>query len=125
MENTILDTRKNIIGTLSITCRFNGMRKAQEFIIYPIKKDQSADQIMIQSDTRIGKIDLSSGNVLMSPPRQGGSYGVHLAFAKVIDKLTDDDLVNLKLSLFQTKGDKVGSSNVFTDNSGAEGVLVV
>lgn len=122
----ITNIRKNCIGTLSIEAKFNGMRKSQEFIVYPMHEGNNAEKIMIQSDSRIGHIFLNSGIVRMSPPRSGGSYAPHLIFAKDIDKLSTEDLAGLKFRLVQT-ADKMAGNNgmhIFTDNSAAEKVSI-
>lgn len=121
----IISTRKNIMGTLSIEAKFNGMKKSQEFIIYPVRADETPDNIKIQSDTRIGRIDLNTGVVTMSPPRSGGSYNVHLMFATAIDTLGKEELAGLKFRLIQT-ADKMAGNNgfIYTDNSGVESVRV-
>ena len=116
---------KNCMGTLDITAKFNGMRKAQSFIVYPIKSTDQPDNILIQSETRIGRIDLNNGNVTMSPARAGGSYGVHLAFATVIDTLSTEELAGLKFRMVQTASHKAGNNGImYTDNSGAENVSI-
>lgn len=121
----IISMRKNIMGTLSIEAKFNGMIKSQEFIIYPIKAGKSPDSLLIQSDTRIGKIDLNTGVVTMSPPRSGGSYSVHLMFATAIDTLDKEELAGLKFRLIQTASSMAGNNGVMhTDNSGVEAVRV-
>lgn len=121
----IISTRKNIMGTLSIEAKFNGMRKAQEFIVYPVRADEAPDDIKIQSDTRIGRIDLNTGVVTMSPPRSGGSYNVHLMFATAIDTLDREELAGLKFRLIQTASPMAGDNGVmYTDNSGVEAVRV-
>lgn len=113
------------MGTLDLNAKFNGMRKAQEFIVYPIKDSETPESILIQSDTRIGRIDLNTGTVTMSPPRAGGSYGIHLAFAKVIDTLSTEELAGLKFRLFQTASPMAGNNGVmYTDNSGADKVSI-
>ena len=120
--NKIENIKINCMGTLSFDGKFNGMRKSQDFIVYPMHKGDDADKIKIQSDTRIGYIMLNSGDVIMSPSRQGGSYFVHLAFAKKIDQLTREELAGLKFRLVQTAGDTVGKNamHIVTDNSGAD-----
>jgi hypothetical protein len=123
--NSISDIRVNCMGTNSIKAKFQGMRKEQEFILYPLQKDSSTDRIKIQSDTRIGYISLSTGAVQLCPPVSSGAYAPHLIFVRDCGKLTDDELVNLKLSIFQTRGDKVGNNamSIYCDNSQAENVL--
>jgi hypothetical protein len=117
---------KNCMGTLDITAKFNGMRKAQEFIVYPIKADDSPNRLLVQSDSRIGYIYLNSGVVEMSPARSGGSYAPHLMFRKVIDNLSTEEIAGIKFRLVQT-ADKMAGSNgahVFCDNSGASGISI-
>lgn len=122
----ITNIKTDCLGTLSFDGKFAGMRKAQEFIVYPIKKDEDATQIKIQSDTRIGKIFLDSGDVVLSPSRQGGSYFVHMVLAKKVDTLSKEELAGLIFRLVQTAGESVGNNNmnVFTDNSGADKVKI-
>jgi len=57
------------MGTVSFDGKFDGMRKAQDFIVYPMHEGNSADSALVQSDTRIGRIDLQTGAVIMSPSR--------------------------------------------------------
>lgn len=44
---------KNCLGTISFNAKFVGMRKEQEFIVYP---NPDKDNILVQSDNRIGYI---------------------------------------------------------------------
>lgn len=120
----ILSIKKNIMGTLSLKAKFNGMRKAQDFIVYPVRADETPNDIKIQSDTRIVRIDLNTGVITMSPPRAGGSYNVHLMFTTAIDTLDREELSGLKFRLIQTTGHIVGNSVVKCDNSGVEAVRV-
>lgn len=122
----IENIKKNCMGTLSFDGKFSGMRKAQDFIVYPMHKGNDTGNIKIQSNTRIGRIDLKTGDVFLSPARQGGSYFVHLAFAGKVDQLTKEDLAGLKFRLVQTAGDALGENGlgVVTDNSGAELVKI-
>lgn len=108
------------MGTISFDGKFDGMRKAQDFIVYPIKAGQDASRIQVQSDTRIGVICMQTGKVIMSPPRQGGSYGVHLALATHVGKLEADDLLLLKGHIMGSAHGNAGTNGVvYTDNSGA------
>jgi hypothetical protein len=122
----ITNIKVNCMGTLSFDGKFNGMRKTQDFIVYPMQKDDDGQSIKIQSDTRIGYIDLTSGDIKLSPPRQGGSYFMHLALAQKIDQLTAEELAGLKFRLIQTSGDMVGNNgmHVYCDNSKAEAVRI-
>lgn len=111
---------RNIMGTISFDLKIKGMRKPQDFIVYPIAAGESNKSIKIQSDTRIGKIDLNGGVGVMSQSHAGGAYGVHLAMdKKTVFKLSDADLETLKVRISGTAGDRVGSRGIVTDNSGA------
>ena len=109
------------MGTVSFDGKFDGMRKAQDFIVYPMHAGNNADNALVQSDTRIGRINLLTGEVTMSPPRAGGSYNVHLMFCKPAGVLTSEELLMLKAQIFATASGKAGNNamHVFTDNSGA------
>lgn len=110
--------RKNIMGTVSFDGMFPGMRKAQDFIVYPMK-DQ-AENALIQSDTRIGTIDLQSGAVTLSKPHASGAYNVHLHEAREVCKLSGEDLFSLKAQIFATAHGHAGSNGVvYVDNSAA------
>jgi hypothetical protein len=114
----ITSPRKNIMGTLSFSMKFGGMRKPQEFIVYPVSSE--SDVIRIQSDTRFGIIGMKNGNGLMSQSHASGAYGHHMSTDKLTPfSLTDAQLEELKEMLANTAGKSVGSSIVKTDNSGA------
>ena len=119
--------KRNCMGTVSFDGKFDGMRKAQDFIVYPFHAGNQTESAMIQSDTRIGRIHLTTGQVTMSPPRAGGSYGVHMAFAKPAGVLPADELLLLKANIFSTADSMAGSNrhHVYTDNSGAANVFQV
>ena len=114
----ITNMRKNIMGTLSFDGKFAGMRKAQDFIVYPMKEAEYL--ATIQSDTRIGTIDIVTGEVVLSPSYKSGAYFVHLALAKPTGTLSAEQLLMLKAQIMGTASGKAGSNGiVFTDNSGA------
>jgi hypothetical protein len=119
----ILGLSKNILGTTSIEMKISAMRKPQDFSVYPIGKDDSKEIITIQSETRIGKIDLSTGRGLMSQSHSNGAYFVHFQMDKLIPfTISESDLEDLKMQIFKTAGDNVGSRGIVSDNSGASGV---
>lgn len=122
----VSNIRNNIMGTVSFEGSFDGMRKSQEFIVYPMHKGGENNRILIQSDTRIGHINLDTGDVTLSPPRSGGSYSCHLILSKNSGQVSKEELAGLKYRIFQTAGDKVGnnSAHVYTDNSNASNVAI-
>jgi hypothetical protein len=76
-EATLSNLHKNFLGTVSFDLKLKGMRKAQDFIVYPITAEDADKPIMVQSETRIGKIDLETGRGLMSKSHPNGAYFVH------------------------------------------------
>ena len=111
--------RRNIMGTTSFEFKLPNMRKMQDFIVYPATSGDTS--IMIQSGTRIGRINMSNGEGMMSQSHASGAYGVHLQFDKLIPfSLTLDQLSALKEQVARTAGSLVGSSVVKSDNSGAD-----
>lgn len=117
----ITNIHKNCMGTVSFDGKFAGMRKTQDFIVYPMHEGDTAGSAKVQSDTRIGAINLSTGAVSMSASRAGGAYFVHLAFAKPSGCLDAETLLLLKAAIFSTASGKAGSNSihVYTDNSAA------
>jgi hypothetical protein len=120
----ILGLKRNFMGTTDVEMKISGMRKPQSFIVYPISKDGSGDIITIQSETRIGKIDLSSGRGLMSQSHSNGAYFVHFQMDKLTPfTISESDLEDLKMHIFKTAGDNVGSRGIVSDNSGASRIF--
>ena len=122
-KGEILGLKKNILGTTDVEMKITGMRKPQRFSVYPIGKDDTDKIITIQSETRIGKIDLSSGRGLMSQSHSNGAYFVHFQMDKLTPfTINEKDLKDITSHIFRTAGDNVGSRGIFSDNSGASGI---
>lgn len=112
------------MGTASINAKFPKMRKAQEFIVYPLKAGDDAKSIKIQSDTRMGSIDTTSGEVTLTKPYANGAGFIHLQVGKTHSfKLSEDDLEKVKAKVFSTADKEAGKSFVITDNSGAKNIF--
>jgi hypothetical protein len=111
---------KNILGTISFDMQLKGMRKAQEFITYAITAEDAGKPIMVQSDTRIGLIDLATGRGLMSKSHPNGAYFVHYQMdPKTKFMVSAKDLDLLKQAINGSAGSNVGTAGVVSDNSGA------
>jgi len=124
MEAYLGNIHKNIMGTTSFDLRIKGMRKNQEFIVYPLQSGEQSKEIKIQSSTRIGYLNLETGRGRMSASHQSGAYFIHLQ----LDTLTEFQLRNvdneaLRLFIFTTAGSKVGERHVVCDNSSAINVM--
>lgn len=116
----IRNFKVNRLGTVDFDGQFSGMRKPQSFSVYPIHAGNDASSIKVQSDTRIGRIDLVSGHVTLSKPRASGAYNIHLIGAGFVGRLEPGDLLMLKGHIMSTAHGKAGNNGVmYTDNSGA------
>lgn len=119
----ITNIHRNIMGTASFDGQFPGMRKPQDFIVYPMPEEKR--EIKVQSKTRIGTIKLDTGEVLLTPPKASGSYFRHLLNAKTVCTLNAEQLLMLKAGIAATAGKLAGSSVVKCDNGAAGSVLAV
>ena len=63
-DSPITNYKKNIMGTTSFDLKVKGMRKPQDFIVYPIT--EKTDKIRIQSDKKFGEIHLPTGKGILS-----------------------------------------------------------
>ena len=119
----ISNIHKNNMGTISFDAKFAGMRKPQDFIVYPMKAGDETQRPVIQSDTRIGTVCLQTGNVRMSRPHTGGANFMHMSMERaLIDKIPQEDLFSLKAHIMSTAHGAAGKAEngiVQTDNSGA------
>jgi hypothetical protein len=102
---------KNVMGTVSFDGLFTGMRKAQDFIVYPMK--EATGKARIQSDKRAGFIDLITGLVFLSK----GQYD----FSNVaqVGQLSGEELLAFKSAIMAAASGRAGSRGVFSENQGA------
>ena len=110
----IESVKRNCVGTVDITMSIQGMRKTQEFTTYPVPAGDTSGLITIQSETRIGKLDINKARGLMSKNHSGGACHYHLG----VDSLTkfyisEEDKAKLieKLLAPVFKGNLVSSDN--------------
>lgn len=116
---SISNFKKNCMGTVDFDAKFAGMRKEQDFIAYPLNDQNNATTVKIQSDTRIGFIELTTGRIMVTPPIPGGAYNPHLRLVKHSGDLTAEELLLLKSNIMATASGKAGSRGVTCDNSAA------
>jgi hypothetical protein len=108
----LTNIHKNMMGTVDFDMKAGNMRKAQNFIVYPMKNAEL--RARIQSDKRSGWIMLDSGSVtLFSGEHFNGDFAP-------VGKLSAECLLMFKAAIFSTASGKAGSNGVvFCDNSGA------
>ena len=119
----ITNCRRNIMGTIDFDGKFPSMRKASDFIVYPMH--ESGTEIRIQSDNCFGQIDLETGAAILSAnsgsAHAGSTWLTLCAIRGTLARFTlaEEDRAMLRQWVKSTGGTLVGSSFVKTDNTGA------
>ena len=108
--------------------KFIGMRKEQDFIIYPLDRSNDAATILCQSDSRWLEIDTKTGECWITSAQSGHHNRWMLAMQKAQGKakqftLSPVELSELKMHVFTTADKNAGNSVITTDNSGAFNVI--
>ena len=116
------------MGTCDIHIKASGMRKEQDFIVYPISSGSDASKITIQSDTRFGYIDMTTGTLSLTPAKNNAnSWDFSIAeIDKTIktDQLTQEEINQIKMEVFGTTNSMAGNNGImYTDNGGAVNIL--
>lgn len=109
------------MGTVSFDGKFGNMRKAQDFIVYP--KDESGPFVTVQSDQRFGRLNLDTGELILSENRRQYANSITLALSirnrtELRETVPMDELQTLRGWIKSTAGLAVGSC-VISDNTGA------
>ena len=99
------------MGTVSFHGRFPGMRKPQDFIVYPMQ--DSGETIAIQSEHRFGRLDLATGRGILSANRQQYANGLWLSLCMargtaVGFELATEELQTLRQWIKSSGGVEVG-----------------
>jgi hypothetical protein len=114
----ISNMKRNIMGTLSFDMKVEGMKLPQDFIVYPMNAGDTS--IKIQSDKRFGRLNLSTGEVVMNKKNVNNASSIHLSRGdNMTFKLTSSQLSSLKTAIKSTGGKSVGNAGISSDNSGA------
>lgn len=95
-----------------IVLKSEGMRKPQSFIIYPY---DGTDFILLQSDTRIMRLNLRTGEAVLSKSHPNGSHGPHLSpqLGAYPVKITAEELKTIQEHLWNSEGEQTGANGVF------------
>ena len=85
------------------TLKMQGMRKAQDFLIYPYS---GGDTVSLQSDTRFMQLDLKSGNAILSKAHSNGSCQIDLYPQRgaYMVRLDNTELTNIQGYLWHNEG---------------------
>lgn len=127
----ISNIHKNIMGTMSFDMACKGHRGTQDFIVYPISKDNNAEIVIIQSDKRFGRWNPATGEIELNKSNPSRNNGAGFAFDKALRQTTIVQLSNvdnqaLKMAVFTTTSKEAGkdeNGSVSSDNSGAVSIF--
>lgn len=118
----ITSCNHNIMGTVSFNGKFPTMKKAEDFIVYPMQ--DSSFEICIQSEHRFGKICLETGKAVLSGRRAQYANQTWLMLCQIRGTalnftVSQEETQTLRQWVKSTGGIEVGSSLVKSDNIGA------
>ena len=92
-----------------ITAKLGTMRKPAEFIVYPVRTNQTDRNLLIQSDTRIASFDPVTGRGVLSRARPNGAYFIHLSPALGATEVTvPADVIAAARGAQPRSGDEIG-----------------
>jgi hypothetical protein len=100
----------------NISLKFGNMKGSpQNFILYPY---DGGDDIIIQSDKRIARINLRTGATILSKQCQNGAYFMHLnSFMGAIEcQFPQDELIKLQEYLWNNSGEKKHGGFLITED---------
>ena len=122
----ITNIKTDRVGTASFDGKFGKMRKAQNFVTYPIHSDMNGETITIQSSHRFAIIKVASGETLMSANHAQYANTTALQCDIINGKAErftiDKGILEPLLAFIRgTAGSMVGNNAmcVYTDNSNA------
>jgi hypothetical protein len=118
----ISNARRNFMGTTSFDGKFPSMRKAEDFIVYPIKNGET--HVIIQSEHRIAKIEIATGKGILSARRAQYANFAWLTVCEIRGTANAIEVPAEEWEAFlevvrSTGGKDVGNSVCRVDNEGA------
>ena len=118
--------KKNCMGTMDFTMRIGKMKKAEDFITYPVQKDDSPLHIFLQSHHRWAILNTKTGEIEMSARRDQYANSAWLIVCRgrgtnEFDRATPDQLASMLDAIRATAGGKVGDNilHIYSDNTNA------
>lgn len=123
----ILGMKKNCLGTMDFTLRMGKMKKAEEFVTYPVQKDDNGDKVWLQSHHRWAELNTRTGEIELSARRAQYANSMWLMLCKIngtaeSDKATKEQLEQICSAIRGTASPNAGGNNIlsmYCDNSNA------
>lgn len=124
----LISKRRNCCGTMSFTLKMGKMKKAEEFVTYPIQRGDDGKRVYLQSSHRWAELNTKTGEVELSARRAQYANDMWLMVCKAngtaeTDKATDEQLSEMLSAIRGTASPMAGSNGVlYCDNSNADAV---
>ena len=126
----IVSMEKNCLGTMSFTLKMGKMKKAEEFVTYPIQKDDKGEYVSLQSSHRWAQLYTKTGAIVLSARRAQYANLMWLLVCIAnntaeIDKASDAQLKQMLDAIRGTASPMAGGNNLlnmYCDNSNADKV---
>lgn len=123
----LINYRKNCLGTMDFTLKMGKMKKAEEFITYPVQKDDTGETIALQSHHRWAYLNTKTGEVEMSARKAQYADTLWFIICRAkgtieTDKATPEQLETMLAAIRKTASPRAGGNNVlsiYCDNSNA------
>lgn len=128
MNTQLNNFKKSTMGTIKFDAKLPGMRRGQNFIVYPISKDSETTIISCQSENRWLEINTKTGAAEITTAQSRHHNRWLLSMQRATGKskkftLSHVDLSALKMHVFTSADKNAGNKVMTTDNSGAINIL--
>lgn len=111
---------------MSFSLKLGRMKKAEEFVTYPIQRNDSGDIIRLQSGHRWAEMNAKTGEIELSARRAQYANSMWLMICKINgtaekDQATPEQLETMRSAIIGTAGPMVGNNilHMYCDNSNA------
>lgn len=123
----IIGMKKNCLGTMSFTLKMGKMKKAEEFVTYPVQKDDNGEKVWLQSSHRWAELNTKTGEIDLSARRAQYANSMWLMLCKIhgtaeTDKASAEQLEQIRVAIHGTASPNAGGNNIlsmYCDNSNA------
>ena len=124
----LVSTHKNRLGTMSFTLAMGRMKKAEDFVTYPIQKGETGDIVRLQSSHRWAELNTRTGEISLSARRAQYANSIWLMICKAngtaeTDRATAEQLNEMLTAIRGTASPMAGGNNIlamYCDNSNAD-----
>lgn len=112
---------------MSFTLKLGKMKKAEEFVTYPIQRDDDGAKVLLQSGHRWAELNTKTGDIELSARRAQYANSWYLLECKIkgtaeTDKATPEQLGAMLSAIRGTASPHAGGNNclsLYCDNSNA------